>query len=75
MFTIVPFDPSLSAELAQRELVLEHSRSNRIATAQRLITALPPMVERTVRVLEPYVTLEGERRFRPVLRSRLLPVV
>lgn len=75
MFSSIPFDPALATQLAERELALERTRSERVATAQRLITALPPMVERTVRVLEPYVTLEGERRFRPVHRLRLLPVV
>ena len=66
MFSTIPFDPALSAELAQRELALERTRSDRVARAQRLLTAEP----RTVFILKPFVDLEGHQRFYKVPRIR-----
>ena len=66
MFSTIPFDPALSAELAERELALEHTRSDRVARARRLLNAEP----RTVFVLQSFTDLEGNRRFWKVPRTR-----
>ena len=73
--TSVPFSQDLAIELAQREAFLERTRSARVGAAQALIRqAMPPVVERTVAVMEPFVDMEGRRHFRKVMRTRVLPI-
>ena len=65
------FATNISTELAERELTLEATRSERLLGARALIKdAYLSVVERKVRVFEEYLTFEGQRRYRPVWRSR-----
>ena len=66
MFSTLPCDLALSAELAERELLLERTRSDRVAQAQRLLAAEP----RTMLVLKPFVDLNGNLRYWKVPRTR-----
>ena len=60
-----------STELAERELALEATRSERLLGARSLIKdAFLSVVEREVRVFEEYHDLDGRRRYRPVWRTR-----
>ena len=62
----------LSTALAEQELALEATRSERMLGSGSLIkNASLAFVEKQVRVLEPYYTFEGTRRYRPVWRTRL----
>ena len=61
----------LSTALAEQELALEATRSERMLGSSSVIkNADLAFVERQVRVLEPYYTFEGKRRYRPVWRTR-----
>ena len=66
MFTVVPFDVTLTAELRERELQLERTRTERVARAQQLLNAEP----RTIFVLQPFIDLEGNQRYWKVPRTR-----
>ena len=69
--TTTTFDADISAELADRELFLESTRSKRILKAQAVLkSAHPTTVERPVRVLEEYRDLHGCRRYWQVWRTR-----
>jgi hypothetical protein len=69
--TVIDFDPALAAELAEREAWHERTRKERIDRAQRLIrSAYPVTVLRTMDVLYPYTTFEGEVRYRKVPELR-----
>ena len=73
--TITPFSPELAAELAQRESFLERTRQQRVSRAQALIRSASPLrVLRSIKVLYPYITLEGKTRYRKVRELRELPV-
>ena len=74
-FTTVPFSAELAAELAERERWHNETRPQRIAQAQALIKeCTPSVVERQVRVLVPYITFEGQQRWRkvPTVRTFLV---
>lgn len=66
MFLSIPFDPALSAELAERELALERTRFDRVARARRVVNA----ELRTIRVLQPFTDLNGNLRYWKVPRTR-----
>ena len=73
--TILPFSPELATELAQREQFLERTRQERVSRAQALIRSAFPVRElRPISVLYPYITFEGETRYRKVREMRELPV-
>ena len=75
MIVSCPFDAELSTELTERELAAEVSRSDRLLAARSLLKqCVPPTIARTVRVMEPYVDLDGRRRYWPVTRERLFLV-
>ena len=61
----------LSIALAEQELELEATRSQRLLGSSSVIkSASLAFVEKQVRVFEPYITFEGKRRYRPVWRTR-----
>ena len=61
----------LLTELAERELALEATSSERLLGARCLIKdAYLTVVEREVRVFEEYRDLDERRRYRPIWRTR-----
>lgn len=63
----IPIDEQ-SVELAQREEFFNITRDRRVSTARALIKECSKC--RKVRVLHPYYTFEGQRRYRKVLEER-----
>ena len=73
--TITPIALDIAAELAQRERWHAESREQRVSAAQSLIkSCFPPTELRLVNVLVPYITFEGETRFRKVKTWREVSV-
>ena len=75
MITTTPIAVDTATELAEREQLLESTRSARIAGAQALLQqCAKPTVQRTVMVLKPYFRLDGSRGFYKCRRIRKMRV-